>query len=222
MALLILGPMAAEARGSIGGTVFSRNRFGAIARQRIKPVNPGSARQTSVRTQMATLQGHWRDTLTQTQRSDWENYAASTPLTNRVGGESRLTGPNIYIRSNSILLRAGQARLDDAPNAFGGAAFPVLTFSGSTVTGLRILTISPALAAGDVLQVLTSGARPQSVNFFKSGFDLTQFFIGVVAPPYLLIASALLTAGHRYFSAVRLVKANGQVSQDFTFTTDIS
>jgi len=222
MALLILGPMAAEARGSIGGTVFSRNRTGAIARQRVKPVNPGSARQTSVRTQMATLQGHWRDTLTAAQRSDWENYANSVSLPNRVGGENRLTGPNVYIRSNSIIIRAGLARLDDAPDNFGGAAFPVMTFSGSTVTGLRILTVTPALAANDILQVLTSGSRPQSVNFFKGPFDLTSFFIGVAAPPYLLISSTLLTAGHRYFNTIRLVKANGQVSQDFNFTQDIT
>lgn len=221
MALIILGPMVSEARGSIGGTTFARNRSGAFARLRVVPTNPATARQTEVRALMATLQTAWRDTLTIAERDGWQNYAASLSLVNRVGGPSRLTGPNIYIRANSILLRAGITRLDIPPDTFGGAPFPVMTFTGSEDNGLEIQTIFPALGPGDVLQVRSSTPKPRTINYFETGFAYTSFFIGVQPVPYIVLTDVQVTNGTRTFMKIRLVKANGQVSQDFRFQVDI-
>lgn len=49
MALVQFGGGILDARGSIGGQVFSKNRFGNYMRARITPVNPNSARQAVVR-----------------------------------------------------------------------------------------------------------------------------------------------------------------------------
>ena len=55
MALIKTGPAVAVISGSVGGTVFSRNKGGAYMRNRSIPVNPQSAAQVVVRAAMAFL-----------------------------------------------------------------------------------------------------------------------------------------------------------------------
>lgn len=93
--------------GSIGGTTFARNRYGAYGRARTKPVNPNTQRQIDIRTIMADLTEEWHDTLSPANRLAWNDYAAAISMQNKLGQAIKLTGFNHFIRSNSIRAYCG-------------------------------------------------------------------------------------------------------------------
>lgn len=101
MALVKFGGGITAMSGSIAGNTFGRNRSGAYIRSRTKPVNPNTDDQVSARTIVAHLCEIWSETLNPTQRTGWNNYAASIPMKNKLGETIYLTGFNHFIRSNA-------------------------------------------------------------------------------------------------------------------------
>lgn len=117
MALVQYGGGILDMRGSIGGQVHSRNRFGNIIRARTTPVNPQSTRQNVVRAIVGLLSSAWTNILTATQRAEWEVYGNEIVRKNKLGAQIKLTGFNHYIRSNTPILQANGTRVDDGPAA---------------------------------------------------------------------------------------------------------
>ena len=115
MALVQYGGGILDMRGSIGGQVHARNRFGNYVRARTTPVNPQSTRQNVIRAIIQLLSQAWGNILTQVQRLGWEIYADNIVTTNKLGAQINLTGFNHYIRSNAPILQALDTRVDDAP-----------------------------------------------------------------------------------------------------------
>lgn len=121
MATFLPGPTIAEARGSIGGVVYSRNRGGMYMRNRSVPTNPNTARQQNVRLFMLTAAQYFSETLIAADRKTWEVYTQNTPATNRVGATIVLSGIAAFVRTNALRQLANLAILDKAP-ATGGEA----------------------------------------------------------------------------------------------------
>lgn len=115
MALVQYGGGVLDARGSIGGQVHSRNRFGNYIRARTTPVNPQSSRQNKVRASVGSLAQRWSNVLTQAQRNAWEVYAAAITRTNKLGAQILLTGFNHFIRSNTPLEQSDLTVVDAGP-----------------------------------------------------------------------------------------------------------
>lgn len=115
MALIKLGGIVTDIRGSTGGLTFSRNRFGAYVRSRVTPVDPKSVRQLLMRTIISGSAGRWNSALTPAQRAAWEVYANVIIMTNKIGAAIKLTGFNHYIRSRSFLRQNGVPGVDDGP-----------------------------------------------------------------------------------------------------------
>ena len=222
MAIFIPGPAIAEARGSVGGTVFSRNTHGAYMRNRSVPVNPNTARQAAIRLKVEQLQAIWRDTLTTAQRTAWNDYASQTPVLNRVGQSTKLSGINMYIRTNSLYLTAGGTRIDAAPPVNGVAPLPDITYNGTTVLGVNVTAVNPSMAANDAMLFFVSPPKAQSVNFFGSGFTITKFTLGVQTLPFNLIPALTPLVGQRYFIEARSVFANGRPTERFQQRKDIT
>ncbi|KKL73251.1 hypothetical protein LCGC14_2076760, partial [marine sediment metagenome] len=61
MAIITPGPTVAAISGSIGGTVYSRNRGGAYIRNRAIPVDPNTSFQINVRAILAAQSQNWAD-----------------------------------------------------------------------------------------------------------------------------------------------------------------
>jgi len=116
MALVQYGGGVLDARGSIGGQVHSRNRFGNYIRARTTPVNPQSTRQNKVRASIASLAQDWSNTLTAAQRAEWEVYADAITRVNKLGAQIKLTGFNHFIRSNSVRLQSDDTVIVSGPS----------------------------------------------------------------------------------------------------------
>jgi hypothetical protein len=116
-ALIKLGQMASDIRGSVGGTTFARNRHGAYARNRTKPVNVINDLTTSSRARFGSQAFGWT-ALTQAQRDVWNADAGSVTLLNRLGEAYTPTGRQLFLTANNNLAQAGLTLLTDSPGYF--------------------------------------------------------------------------------------------------------
>lgn len=71
----VIGNPFGEFRGKMGGTVFSRNKSGAIARVYVKPTNRNSQRQQNIRSIFGSVSKQFAN-LTEVQKESWNGFAA--------------------------------------------------------------------------------------------------------------------------------------------------
>lgn len=116
--LLKFGGLVVDGRGSVGGTTFSRNRYGAYARARITPVNPKTPRQSVIRAIVAAVTIRWLGSLSQAQRDAWAVFASNVPAKNKLGEVINLSGFNQFSKSNIVADNAGLTSINDAPIVF--------------------------------------------------------------------------------------------------------
>jgi hypothetical protein len=135
MANIKLGGGVTDIRGSIGGTTFSRGPAGAIARQRVKVINPRSALQVARRAVASSLAQHWSQDLDAGERADWNAYAAATDFTNKVGDTIQISGLACFVRLNSLRMLMGLAVQETAPLSAGMAATVVCSVGAVYATG---------------------------------------------------------------------------------------
>ncbi len=211
-----------QASGSIGGVTYARNRGGLYRRSRTIPVNPNSSAQQIVRGILGALSTAWREDLTITQRTDWSNYAANTPVKNVFGDSFLLSGQQMYIRNNSIRLRAEFPRVDDGPGLPGGIDLSPITIDAVDGTDIISITFddtdSWANEDGGGLSIQLSRQVAASINFFRSPFRWASTIPGATAsPPSSPEASnnpfgTSYVAGNKVFGRITAFGADGRIS----------
>lgn len=223
-ALLKFGGGVADVRGSIGGTVFSRNRYGAYARNRTIPVNPGSTAQTKIRATLGQIRNAWFSVLTQTQRDAWAVYATNVEMVNRIGETIHLTGWNMFARTNAALLYNNESIIADAPTDFSLAEQDAtLSITVSEATQLISVAFDDSLVWCDEVDshLLIYASRPQNptVNFFKGPYRIAGKISGDAttppSSPQTLAVPFAVVAGQKVFVQARIVRADGRLSEPF-------
>lgn len=228
MGLIKFGGGVASISGKIGGTVFAHNRYGSYARTFKVPVDPGTAAQTASRSRMTNASTAWR-ALTAPQRTAWEQYAAATPLTNRLGETIYLSGQAMYSRTNAFGLQvSGFVQLSAAPIVPGQATEPN---AGSADIGLSALADTMTLGgagdwaglgfldgANDVLQVQISAPLSAGVTFHKGPWfpalvPTTGTVAGLINPnDPITIGAVNLIAGQVRILRIRQMDSTGRLS----------
>lgn len=89
--------------GSTGKVTFSRNRYGAYTRRRVKPVNPNSVRQVAARGYFSSAVAYWWNTLDNAARAAWDAWASTTPWLNKAGQTVNLSGQAAFIRQFTFI-----------------------------------------------------------------------------------------------------------------------
>lgn len=117
--------------GSQGSTTASRNRYGSYLRNRVMPVNPRTARQTTVRSQMASISQAWR-TLTSAQRAGWESLGSQMVRQNSQGQSYTLNGQTAHQSVNRNLLTIGGSMAVTAPAYVEPTTLLTLTITASS------------------------------------------------------------------------------------------
>lgn len=206
MAKLRYGTVVTDARGSVEGTTFTAGRFGPVARGRRKPRLQQTSFTTPIRATLVTLSKRWSSTLTQAQRDAWLALAVANPITDVFGNAHALTGHQLYIRANQLLIRAGQPTIDTAPvdQAITGIASASITAAAAatlTVTfaptplpaGHRLyLSATPNLSPGrtpDKSQMRFIGVSPLAqASTFAAGSLYTTRLANLIATRRISIA----------------------------------
>lgn len=135
--------LLADVRGSIGGSVYSRNRSGSYIRNRTKPINVNSTNQTAVRDRFGSIASDFQ-TLDRAGALAWTQYAALLPRFNALGEEYIPSGKQIFIETNLNLQVVGQG-IKLAP-AFGNTTVPALNLNAVVITAELSLGVINALS----------------------------------------------------------------------------
>lgn len=225
----IISPVWSVIRGSIAGITYFPNQYGQIiARQRTAPVNPGTQRQTQIRTAFAGAMSRWRD-LTPAQRQDWNDYAATCGFPDSQGVHyipgremfARCLGTVQYLRARGVYAAASSVTAPDWYFAMCG--FNNLKAADSGQTGF---TVECAIG-GPFLDGLVYGFLSRAVdatrNFWKGPYNSETLTTATYTGPGGLVElkfTGLLDAT-KYFYRIMFATEDGdpsiaQLSYGFT------
>lgn len=201
MALIKLGGLAQDVRGSLNGTTFSRNKGGAYVRTKVSPVQPVSSFSSLARALFAALATRWGTSLTQSQRQAWVTFATTHTFVNVFGDAITLSGINMYQSVNRALGQIGKPFLDDPPATFSAPAVTSTAIAGTVTAGvLSALTqatvISDTPPADYTVYVFATPPLPAGVTPQKSQFRL----INKTPFSAITITTALLAAYNARFN----------------------
>lgn len=119
MALIKLGGLAQDVRGSQNGLTFSRNKGGAYVRAKVSPVQPRTAAQLTVRGNLSQSAKDWSGALTVLERNSWAGFAASNTRTNVFGDTTHLSGLQWFVGLNQVLKQIGATTITAPPADLG-------------------------------------------------------------------------------------------------------
>jgi hypothetical protein len=165
---IIFGNGVADARGSIAGTTFSRNRHGSYARNRTKPINTNTPYQSAVRNQIGSLSKQWGDTLTESERAAFVAIAPNHPVPNKLGQVTVLTGISFFQQLNMNLHAVGGTPITVPPADFSISALESVVLAvDSTPSEVMTIAVAPsALATNETLLVRATPMFPPGQSYF--------------------------------------------------------
>lgn len=112
MARIKFGMMMTDARGKLGGHVFTKAKSGATVRTKVTPLNPKTSAQSEARSALGANSQAWR-MLSENQRLAWNSAAQEVSKTNAFGDIYFPSGKNYFTAINNNLRNVGGAiRLD--------------------------------------------------------------------------------------------------------------
>ncbi len=226
MATFLPGPVVADIRGSSGGVVFSKNASGSYIRNRTKPINPNTARQTAARAIFAFVAEQWREgPMTEADRIAWGVYAASFANPNLVGTPVSNSGFNAFVGSNSAIVRNGSSIVTAGPITLGlPAVDPIATVTLSEASGVSVIfddTFEWVDEDDGYLSIELGQPQSASRNFFAGPYRWALNVAGDSGTPETSpIAAApnttwTLIEGQRVWVRFRIIRADGRVTNLF-------
>lgn len=164
-----LTPLLTDARGKLGGTVYSRNPYGPYTRAKTAPLQPRTPSQQLGRTLFAAASTAWKS-LTQPQRDAWAAYAQGLQKADSLGRRYNPSGYQTFVTHYRFAQQAGATAAPAPPTSplsYFSLAFTMFA-TISTGTGTFTLGITPAdptlLTVGTYIPYATPGLS-QTINF---------------------------------------------------------
>lgn len=230
MAKFLAGVGFGQASGSVAGSTYSHNRYGAYLRNRAMPVNPSSTKQQQIRSKFASLSQGWR-ALTAAQRLEWNTQAPNIVLYDSLGQQYSPTGQQFYIGINQVRLLVGLATTSTPPAQQTQA---VIT-SGSCVstgsTGVQTVTFAPAIGTGAYYILRATAPQSAGKTFIpRSAYKDVAYLTNSDTSPYVAttawaaIFGGLTTSdvGKKIFWQLVPVSSNGFKGVPFGFSNVVA
>lgn len=212
MALVRLGGLITDARGSMGGTVFSRNRAGAIIRARVVPTDPSTAGQNLARARWAAGPVAWA-ALTEAERQAFNNKAEIVVFPNKLGDAAKPSGFNLFMKVFASLDIAGLTQVTTPP------VTPITEDFGTTMiytgaSGMEITSPTADWPTDAVLLLRYAINLPPGRNYHKGPYPTSQIAIAADFTVDVLIAvvDADLDENSTMFAEWRMVLVDGSSS----------
>lgn len=154
MAKVKFGMMMTDARGKLGGQVFSKNRGGSYVRTKVTPSNPRTDAQMQSRLILGQVSQAWSG-LTATQIAGWNEAVNDWKSTDVFGDLKTPSGKALFTQLNKNILQSGGSLLNAVPSKMelqDVSGFVPTFHIGDAELTLGIGTVS----ANNVLQVWAS------------------------------------------------------------------
>ena len=156
--------------GKVGTTVNVATRYGQVQRQYVKPRDPKTGAQMSIRSNLARVSARWR-VLTEEQRGAWTLAAQEAHSRPRLGKSARLSGCQFFIKINCARAALGLDQFDDPPKPPEFELNPVGELTITNTHGKIALKLSVPSAPTEHTVVL--GAAPCSAGrYFVRHFNI--------------------------------------------------
>ena len=191
MARIQLASNNDDIRGKIGNIVYGKGRSVHTQRKRVKPTNPQTSYQTTIRSLVSAFSSAWRS-LTQDQIIAWNLIALQSFKSNVFGGKYHTTGHKLFIATNV------NASLCEYSSTIYGPANPDHPHYTGRISGFTVDQVFPmGVMTCTMAEVVPSGA----------------YCIIEATPPL----SAGISALKRKFVPIKLLKTgDGGVAIDLT------
>lgn len=215
MAKIKFGMMMTDARGKLGGQVFSKNNAGSYVRTKVTPSNPQTSYQSSARALFGSISAGWSG-LSQAVRDSF-NAAVSDWATTDVFGDLRNpTGKNLFQRLNNQAQSAGLAAVVTVP---AKATLPTDVVSAATIAvGAGTLTLTGANTdASTQIMLYATPVLTAGTKFVKNRLRNITNFAGDSAVPldeYTAYTAKFgaPAANDNVYIGVKYVLSSGQAS----------
>lgn len=226
MAKIKFGMMMTDARGKLGGQVFSKNRAGAYVRTKVTPSNPRTIAQMESRAILGAQSSAWNQ-LTDPQRLTWEGAVENWKKTDIFGDLKTPSGKSLFVRINKNLEQSAQTTLLIAPDKM---EIPVVSATGVAIdiTATEIsfdgLTSVPA---DMVMQVRATEMLPAGVNYVKNRLRVIGYIpAGAITATdvwadYVAKFGAPVADANIKFE-VKFIGVNGQAGVPLIFKASVS
>ena len=162
------GPTIAQISGSIGGTTYSRNRYGMYARNRVAPVMPSSEYITNAKARFETASMAWQ-ALTAGQKLAWKAYAEQNPVIDSLG-QSQILSPHVaYISLNSRMLLMGNSQISAPPITATPNPLSSLSLTADIgLGGVAMAFATSPLGAAEKLFISACVKDSAGINYVKN------------------------------------------------------
>lgn len=156
-----------DIRGKIGGIVYSKGRSVHTQRRRLKPFNPQTSFQTTVRSLTKKFSQAWRS-LDQEDIVAWNEQAALSSKSNIFGGKYRTTGHKLFVAYNvEAFLNGATVQIDTPFTMTAGTSVTLVAINpDSTGTPKFEITVDAAPAANSKVIVFASNQLSAGISNF--------------------------------------------------------
>lgn len=215
MAKIKFGMMMTDARGKLGGQVFSKNNAGNYVRTKVTPSNPQSIAQSNARALFSAISQQWSG-LSQGVRDSFDSAVSDWSRTDIFGDLRNPTGKNLFQRLNNQAQSAGLSPVVTVPAKL---IMPDDIVTAAVIAiGTGNLTLTGANTDAST-QIMLSATAPltQGTKFVKNRLANIANFAASAAAPAAQYASytakyGVPTAADNVYIGVKYVLANGQAS----------
>lgn len=190
----VLGFLLGELRGKLGGTVFSRNKSGAIVRAKVTPVNPQTVRQQTARFRFGNSSILYQG-LTASAKSCWQVFANThfNPLkgnnTGIYSGGNAFVAMQQSVGQGNAYLRLPQ--ITNGPNNYTVTQVPY-----------TVLGASPAAPTSNTIMDNLGNPHPiniSNISVDKNGEVAFNISFDDVVPTSTLTYSSFVNAENQNF-----------------------
>lgn len=225
MAKIKFGMMMTDARGKLGGQVFSKNRGGAYVRTKVTPSNPQTADQVAQRALLSSASQSWRG-LTEAERESWNGAVSNYSSTNVFGDIINPTGAQLHTKININVALAGGSVVTTPPLPIGISSPAGVSVTADASTPEVILAwTSGAVPANTVMVVeatpcVSVGRYNVNNRFRVIGTLAAATATGADVATEYTAKFGSLVAGQKLFIRVKFINKNtGEVSQSIVTET---
>lgn len=225
MAKIKFGMMMTDARGKLGGQVFSKNRGGAYVRTKVTPSNPRSLAQMESRSDLGVTSSAWNG-LTNEFRASWNSAVDEFKRTDIFGDLKTPSGKNLFVRLNKNLLGVGKQIIESAPVKL---EIPATSATGVTIdpgTGEIRFANFLSVPADFALQVSATPVLSPGISYVKNKLRVIAVANSGPIVPATLGAAYLArfgtpALGANVFVQIRLIADNGQAGVPLVFKANV-
>lgn len=221
MAKIKFGMMMTDARGKLGGQVFSKNRGGAYVRTKVTPVNPQTTYQQNVRANFGNVSQSWAG-LTPEQIAAWNAAVNDWQSTDIFGDLRTPSGKNLFQRINNYLAELELAYFVNPPMKQVVQQITNLTATATISPDAVSITLDASANLSDYDAYLLVSATPpvsNGVTFVKNRYRRIGKYepiegantIDITADYVAKFGSFSSAVGQKMFIQVTPILSNGQV-----------